>query len=123
MIKCNRCGKSVSVFTRVDGNEVCMDCYHEIQTQQLLERAEEIKKAEHLRDWSERDQSELFWLTFIEYQKTPSLRGIELISRIFLWACHANHTLSNTINNVFKWCGMDLWTELDKQRELSSHVE
>lgn len=116
MIVCNKCKKSVAVYTGLKGNQVCMDCHKKIQTEALLERSQSVEKAEHLRDWSERDQSELFWITFVEYKKKPTLKGIELINRIFLWACHANHCLSNTIHNVFDWCGMDLWTELESQR-------
>lgn len=115
---CSKCGKDVSVYTGPVGNKICLDCKKQQETADILRRAEDIQRADHLRDWKERDQSELFWLTFIEYRKNPTLKGIELISRIFLWACHANHTLSNTICNVFDWCGMDLWVELDRLKEL-----
>ena len=83
----------------------------------VLERYEEVKKASDFNSWTGDDLSELFWLTFIEYRKNPTSRGMETIWRISAWAGHADHTLSNTIHNVFKWCGMSLIGELRKYKE------
>ena len=83
----------------------------------VIKRSMGVKTASDFHDWTGRDLSELFWLTFIEYRKNPTPKGIELIWRIYCWASHADHTLSNTISNVFKWCGMDLYGESERWEE------
>ena len=117
MEKCTVCNKYSGIYTIVNGKHVCMDCHQKMQDEEILKRSESIKEPRDLKDWTGADMSELFWLTFVEYQKNPTLKGIELINRIFLWSCHANHTLSSTIYRTFEWCKMDLFDERRKMRK------
>lgn len=117
-MKCDACQKETNVSFYSDGKNLCSECDDEYQKNKILERAVDVKEARDFKEWDGSDLSDLFWYTFIEYKKNPTLHGIETINRIFLWSCHANHTLSSTIYHTLKWCGMDLFKERDKMREM-----
>lgn len=115
-MKCDVCNKEISISFYRDGKSLCSECDDEYTKNKILEMASKVKEPRDFKDWTGNDLSELFWNTFIEYQKNPTLHGIEMINRIFLWSCHANHTLSNTIIHTLKWCEMDLFNEREKMR-------
>lgn len=109
--KCPICKKTSNGWVSGKHGRMCYDCYKRIEKEKLLERAESVREPCDLRDWPGKDMSELFWLTLVEYQKNPTQKGISTINTIYLWACHDNHTLSNTIRHALKWCGIDLFSE------------
>jgi len=120
---CPVCGNPARAWVCFVGRKsICIDCATRERESAVIQRGKSIGHPSDFRGWTGSDMSDLFWLTFIEYRKNPTKSGIELINRIFLWACHANHTLSSTIHYTLQWCGMDLLDERRKMRELEGEV-
>lgn len=69
----------------------------------------QTKEPADFETWRGQDLSELFWLTLGRYVKTPTNEGKELMKRIFYWACHSDHALSNSITHALKWANINLW--------------
>ena len=115
---CPVCGQEANCWSTFQGEHMCFTCSREKHRQYIVDQSAAAESPRDFKDWKGSDLSDAFWEALIAYQKEPTLHGIETMNRIFLWSCHANHTLSSTIVYACKWAGFDLHTELRRMREL-----
>lgn len=124
MENCPVCGIQSSCWTTFNGDKICFDCAQKAHTEELVTLAATVDSPVGFKSWSGCDLSELFWVHLARYQKQPTQESAEIIYRISRWAAHDNHTLSNSIFHALKWCGIDLYTELERwqRKEQNSSV-
>lgn len=94
---------------------LCSSCREERRKtekqQEIILRSQAIHEPKDLSGWSGRDMSELFWITLGEYTKEPTEARLSLMRTIYYWACHANHTLLNSMVHALNWANVSLFKD------------
>ena len=115
MIICNDCKQptSISHCFKEDGKwiEVCTECWKKREAKRIEGALETVNHPSDFRTWKMDDMSEAFWMHLARYKKKPNRKSLDVMNQAFLWACHADHGLSNSFYHALKWCGIDLHTE------------
>lgn len=115
---CVYCGKGTytSIFVKDLGKyaPVCTECRDRMERERIDQALTDVKSASDFSTWKMSDMSEAFWTHLIRYQKHPNKRSLGVIQMAFLWACHADHGLSNSFSHAMKWCDIDLSEERRK---------
>jgi recombinational DNA repair protein (RecF pathway) len=115
MSSCSHCGTTkATTWTTFERKVVCWECWEKLRKEKILMAGDGIKQTSDFKDWDMGDMSELFWLHLGKYQKNPNKKSLSLMYSAFLWACHADHGLSNSFDNALKWCKIDLFSELQR---------
>lgn len=116
MATCTNCGTTnARSWTSFKSRAVCVECYEKLKKAKILLAGNNIRQASDFKEWESQDMSELFWLHLGIYQKRPNQKSLSIMYSAFLWACHADHGLSNSFNNALKWCKIDLFTEQQRK--------
>lgn len=113
---CPICNEQKFAWTTYNGKEVCYDCKKELSNKEILDKASQSDSGRYFKDWSSKDRTTAFFEAFGRYVKEPNKRDMETVYYIWLWACHADHALSKTIDYTMKWAKMDLRTERERWR-------
>lgn len=93
---------------------VCRDCRDRMDRERIDAALADVKGASDFSTWKMSDMSDAFWTHLIRYQKHPNKRSLSIMQMAFLWACHADHGLSNSFSHAMQWCGIDLSEERHK---------
>lgn len=118
MAVCYMCKKEVNMssYKEVDGKLVslCLECSKQHHYETIERNLEKVDKPNHFKDWDHGDMSDAFWLHLGIYKKRPNKKSLSVMKNAWYWACHASHGLASSFTHAFKWCGIDLFTELDR---------
>lgn len=117
--RCIYCGCFTSRYIWVEQFKaycaVCEDCEKEQRRGHISARLRDVHGASDFSCWKMEDMSEAFWMHLIRYQKHPNKRSLNIMQTAYLWACHADHGLSNSFSHALDWCGVDLFNERRKE--------
>lgn len=115
---CPMCKKetSISSHEKIDGNyvSICIECSKKHHDATIEKRLESVERAHHFKDWDGRDLSDAFWMHLGKYKNYPNRRSLDIMRSALLWACHADHGLSSSFHHALKWCGIDLYAEIER---------
>jgi hypothetical protein len=112
------CKKEVNIssYKEVDGKYVtlCLECSKKHHYEIIERNLEAVEKPYHFKEWDHGDMSDAFWLHLGIYKKRPNKKSLSVMKNAWYWACHASHGLSSSFTHALKWCGIDLFTELER---------
>lgn len=114
---CPICNKESYDWSWYKDQEVCFDCSKRLEKEEILDNASKSDTPIYFKEWSSKDRTTAFFEAFGRYVKTPNARDIETVYYIWVWACHADHALTKTIDYTLKWAKMDLFTERERWKE------
>ena len=117
-MKCELCNKQINIayMKKVNGKiiHLCNECSDKLHYESIERELESVENPRDFKDWDNGDMSDAFWLHLGKYKKRPNRKSLSVMKLAFLWACHADHGLSSSFYHAFKWCGIDLFAELDR---------
>lgn len=111
---CNNCGKEKCVFSSFHGEEMCYDCVKKLKKEEVLNKASEADSATFFKGWTSKDMTTAFFEALGRYIKTPNRKDLNTCSRIFAWACHADHGVSTAASYAMEWAKINLYAERKK---------
>ena len=118
MSKCDMCDKKTysRIGEYVNGKHMmlCDECYKKRHYEIIEKNLESVKTPNHFKYWDRGDMSDAFWLHLGKYRKHPNQKSLSVIKNAWYWACHDNHGLSSSFAHALEWCGINLFTELER---------
>lgn len=119
MEKCERCGKyDYAMYLHSFGyNKICMNCNKELTDLQDMRTVEQLFSDDEVHKLDGRQTVKNFVKHFINYQKEPNGKTLDVLWRLFCWACHEDHTASCAINEIMKWQNFKFVDEWGKYKD------
>lgn len=118
MAKCDMCKKETysRIWNTVNGQSMalCHECHEKHHYETIETNLETVEKPYHFKEWDHGDMSDAFWLHLGIYKKRPNKKSLSVMKNAWYWACHASHGLSSSFTHALEWCGIDLFTELER---------
>lgn len=115
MAVCDLCKKATqfSVGRKLNNKYVtiCEECDDRLEKERIASALEEVNHPSDFKNWKMADMSEAFWTHLAIYHKCPNKKSLSIMNKAILWACHANHGLSNSFFHALDWLNIDLWKE------------
>ena len=119
MENCEFCGKKTHTlcFNENLGRyaHTCRECREKQYEEKVEAKAETVQRPADFKTWSKQDMSEAFWLHLGRYKKKPNRKSLNVMYTALLWAYHDDHGLSNSFKHALKWCGIDLYAEMERE--------
>ena len=119
MSKCDMCNKETwsRISADVNGKHMmlCSECHEKNHYATIETNLQSVEKPYHFKDWDHGDMSDAFWLHLGIYNKRPNKKSLSVMTNAWYWACHASHGLSSSFSHALKWCGIDLFAELERK--------
>ena len=87
---------------------------HKKHTAELVEKCKDYHYESKFKDWEGKDLADVFWYALGSYQKKPNWEAFKIMELVYNWACHADHGLSHSFYEAWKWTKFDFAKESEK---------
>ena len=114
---CPICGEESEAWAYYDDKRMCLKCSIQEEKKEIVKRAEQVEETRGFESWSGSDMTTAFFEIFGRYLKNPNSDDWLIIDKIYHWAVHANHTLSESIRYTVDWAGLNMNEERGRWNE------